>query len=109
MGERFVFSHYRSRICVMIEEKPVWLENCCLNPAQMKASDMVFFDGHTHQGIFYYYGNIENQEKLLAYRTKAPVVMAGTSVGAGVCIRVLADTAQDIEEKFTALKEYIIG
>lgn len=107
MGERFAFSHYRSRICVMVEEKPVWLEHCCLNPAQMEVSNMVFFDGHTHQGTFYYYGEKEKQERLLAYETTGEAVLAKTQPAAGICIRVLADTAQDIEEEFAGLKEVL--
>lgn len=104
MGEKFAFSHYRNRICVMVEERPVWLEHCYLQPETMDLTKMVFLDGYTHQGTLYYYGKEEKQQKLLSYETEAPVMLAKTSAVAGVCIRVLADTAQDIEEEFARLE-----
>lgn len=107
MGEQFAFLHYRNRVCVMVEDKPVWLDNCYLQPEKMDLTKMVFLDGYTHQGTFYYYGKKEKQEKLLAYETKGKVMLAKTSAAAGVCIRVLANTAQDIEEEFAQL-EYSI-
>lgn len=107
MGERFAFSRYRNRICVMEEERPVWLDHCYLNPQQMDVEKMVFFDGYTHQGTFYYYGEKEKQEKLLSYEPQGEVVLAKTQPAAGVCIRVLAHTAQDIEEEFQRLQERI--
>ena len=107
MGEQFAFSSYRNRICVMVEDKPVWLEHCYLCPEQMDVSKMVFLDGYTHQGTFYYYGKKENQEKLLEYKAKAPVLLAVTQASAGVCFRVLANTAQDIEEEFLSLQKEV--
>lgn len=107
MGERFAYSHYRNRVCVIADGKPVWLDHCYLEPKQMDLTKMVFLDGHTHQGTFYYYGSEEKQNRLLAYKAKGPVMMAGTAAAAGVCIRVLADTAQDIEEEFTRLEKEV--
>lgn len=109
MGEQFDFLQYRNRICVMVEEKPVWLEHCYLWPKKMNLTKMVFLDGHTHQGTFYYYGRKEKQEALLSYDTKAPILLASTAAAAGICIRVLADTAQDIEEEFARLEELLTG
>lgn len=107
MGETFAFSHYRNRICAMVEERPVWLEHCYLQPQQMDLTGMVFMDGYTHQGTLYYYGKEEKQKKLLSYETAAPVMLAKTSAAAGVCIRILANTAQDIEEEFARLEEEV--
>ena len=91
----------------MEEERPVWLDHCYLNPQQMDVEKMVFFDGYTHQGTFYYYGEKEKQEKLLSYEPQGEVVLAKTQPATGVCIRVLAHTAQDIEEEFQRLQEII--
>ena len=75
----------------------------------MDADSLFFYDGHTHQGTFYYYGPKENQEKILAWRETAieqiermesGIRLGVTQAQEGICVRVLADTAQDIEEIF---------
>ena len=106
MQERFAFRHYRNRVCVQIGGWPVWMDHCLIEPDRMNADSLFFYDGHTHQGAFYYYGPKEKQERILLWREDAaerlmPEVCLGvTEAGEGICIRVLADTAQDIEEIF---------
>lgn len=107
MGEQFAFSSYRNRICVTADGKPVWLDHCCLEPKRMDLSKMVFLDGHTHQGAFYYYGSEEKQKRLLDHKAKASVMLGVTAAAAGVCVRALADTAQDIEEEFLRLENEV--
>ena len=109
MQERFAFRHYRNRICVKFEGRPVWMDHCLLEPERMDADSLFFYDGHTHQGTFYYYGPKEKQEKILAWRETAieqiermesEIRLGVTQAQEGICVRVLADTAQDIEEIF---------
>ena len=106
MGERFYFKHYRNRVCVMEDESPVWLDNCLLEPVNMKMDNMIFFDGYTHQGTFYYYGSTEREEQLLQYAGEEnEKICCGVSAALkGVCIRFLAYTAQDIEEAFNDIE-----
>lgn len=116
MGERFQFSKYRSRVCVFVEGIPVWLDHCLLEPQNMDLEGMSFLDGYTHQGTFYYYGSPEKQEKLLTFfsetekdttwlSTGEQVLRCGCSPARkGVCVRMLAYTAQDIEEIFDKLE-----
>ena len=108
MGEKFAFSKYRNRICVFLDNKPIWLDNCFLDPDNMDLRKLVFFDGYTHQGTLFYYGFNEKEQELLEYETKSPVLFGKTSSTAGVCIRVLANTAQDIEEEFDRIEQMIL-
>lgn len=112
MGERFRFRKYSNRICVSAEDRPVWIDNCLLVPGRMETEGMLFFDGFTHQGTFYYYGTAEKEEILLNYfsgktemsqeeEKKRICLKYGVSKALkGVCIRILAYTAQDIEDFF---------
>ena len=101
MGEKFAFRHYRNRICVEAEGMPVWMDHCLLEP---------------HQGTFYYYGAKEKQEQIFAWQeqileketeeTKEAmqgIAFGVTEASAGICVRVLAYTAQDVEELFAEL------
>lgn len=109
MGEKFAFRSYRNRICVEMDGIPVWMDHCFLHPAHMELESMFFFDGFTHQGTFYYYGPEEKQRLFLEWyqekREKQESGMGRTAGGItearkGICLRVLARTAQDIEEIF---------
>ena len=105
MGERFLFSHFQNRICVKLDGKYVWMDHCRLEPEQMKLSELFFFDGYTHQGTFYYYGAQKKQEALLSHEPKLEGSQAYgvTQAREGICVRVLAHTAQDIEDIFNEL------
>ena len=116
MGEKFAFRHYRNRICVEAGGMPVWMDHCLLEPQTMDVEGMLFFDGYTHQGTFYYYGAKEKQEQIFAWQrrileneteeikeTKKGIAFGVTEALAGICVRVLAHTAQDIEELFAEL------
>lgn len=116
MGERFCFNHYRNRICVWEEGRPAWLDHCLLEPENMDLNGMLFFDGHTHQGTFYYHGSAEKEEKLLAFlwgeetdgslhcAQKQCIRYGVSNALSGVCVRALGHTAQDIEEFFDELE-----
>ncbi|MFV0527454.1 MAG: urease accessory protein UreD [Lachnospiraceae bacterium] len=100
MGERFAFRRYHSRVCVSIEDSPVWVDNCLLEPGRMELDSLFFFNGSTHQGTFYYYGPEDKMEMLSQFTTEAPVLYGISRAAQGVCVRVLAESAQDIEEVF---------
>ena len=107
MGETFAFASYRNRICVTEEGRPVWLDHCLLEPERMDVRGMVFLDGHTHQGTLYYHGPAAKEERLLDYQAAGPVLMAKTRPAVGVCFRLLADTAQNMEEEFVRMRELV--
>lgn len=111
MGEQFAFMHYRNRVEVRVDGKIAWFDHCLLEPECMDLTGMLFFDGYTHQGTFYYYGEGEKQEKLLDLlrkkqeemqenEKKQSLCFGVSNATKGICLRVLADTAQDIEELF---------
>lgn len=116
MGERFCFNHYRNRVCVWKEGRPVWLDHCLLEPETMDLTGMLFFDSYTHQGTLYYYGSSEREEKLLTFlsekesdserhSSQGKELRYGVSKALqGVCVRILGHTAQDIEEFFDELQ-----
>ena len=108
MGECFLFSHYRNRVWVTVEGKPVWMDHCLLEPENMSLENLVFFDGFTHQGTFYYYGPKEKQEQLFSYRPENKEIRYGVSGAVkGIGIRILAGCAQDIERIFEEIEENI--
>lgn len=108
MGETFQFTHFSNRVVVCIDNRPVWIDNCLLEPQNMNLENMLFCDGFTHQGVFYYYGNKEKEMLILQYCSpKEGNVVYGTSNAIkGVCVRALSNTAQNLEEFFEQLKLY---
>lgn len=98
MGEKFAFRHYRSRVCVSVDGQPVWLDQCLLEPEQMELTNMGFFDQFTHQGTLYYYGPMKKIKQILQYETDRQAVYGRSLAAKGVCMRILAQNAQDIEE-----------
>ena len=108
MGECFLFSHYRNRVWVTVEGKPVWMDHCLLEPENMSLENLVFFDGFTHQGTIDYYGPKEKQEQLFSYRPENKEIRYGVSGAVkGIGIRILAGCAQDIERIFEEIEEKI--
>ena len=108
MGEKFKFIKFQSRVGVYIEHTPVWIDHCLLEPQKMNMQSMTFFDEYSHQGVLYYYGSEEKQEQILAYSKEEPLLSYGVSrARTGVCMRILAHAAQDIEEVFEEIKEII--
>lgn len=127
MNERFKFLHYRNRIRVFLNNRLVWMDHCLLEPRHMDTNGMLFFDRYTHQGTFYYYGSNDKQCLILEwYKThmdvqnntehhhiessckNQPMRIGVSQACKGICIRVLANTAQDIEELFDELAATIV-
>lgn len=113
MGECLAFHSYRNRVCVEVEERPVWLDQCLLLPDSMDLKELLFFDEYTHQGTFYFYGKEEKQKQLLDWNTNwqkennGKILVGMTEALQGVCMRVLAHTAQEIEELFAEVAEVL--
>lgn len=107
MGEVFAFKRFQNKIKVMVNGRLVWLDHCLLEPEHMDVAGPVFFAGFTHQGTFYYYGPEEKQESLLrhcfAKNEDDPVKVGCSKLVAGVVLRILAHSAQDIERIFSEI------
>ena len=41
MGERFFYTHFSNRVTVCVEERPVWIDNCFLEPQSMDVESMI--------------------------------------------------------------------
>lgn len=107
MGERFEFIRYRNRVCVYVDNIPVWLDNCLLEPGTMSLTELAFFDGYTHQGTFYYYGSPEKEAALAAIEADETAMLGVSRASKGICIRILARTAQDIEDIFIKFEDIL--
>lgn len=112
MNERFAFRHFRNRVCVRRDGLPIWMDHCLLEPASMDVDGIYYFDGWTHQGVFYYYGSAERMERIRSWfteRSTAWDILPGiTDACEGLCIRILAHSAQDIEECFAEAEAQIV-
>lgn len=111
MGEKFAFTHYANNICVKVDDVMVFVDKCLFEPEKMNPSGMFFFDEFTHQGTLYYYGRTEKQELLLKWffermeELNKRNACGITKAREGICFRILAHTAQDIEEIFDEMIE----
>lgn len=108
MGEAFLYKHYRSRIEVQLEGRSVWLDQCVLEPKRNKLQNLVYFGKYTHQGLFYYFGDKQKQIALIKYEPDTDnIEYAVTEAYRGIVVRVLACSAQEIEEVFGEIVELI--
>lgn len=91
MNESFDFEGYSARTAVYVADKLVFLDNQRFVPKLAQLGGIGFFEGHTHIGTVYAYGlsDIELSED-------GRLEIAKTKAYAGICIRVLADSADDI-------------
>lgn len=107
MGERFAFRHYHNRICVRMGGKPIWIDNCLLEPKYMDMENMMFFDRYTHMGTLYYYHADKKfpfpNEEIFDREAFDDMTVGISKAVKGVCLRVLAHCAQDIEVLFGLL------
>ena len=113
MGESFAFRHYENRTRVWYDNELVWLDKCNLIPAEFDMTNMYYYRNYTHQGTCFYCGDEEKENMLLDIDIsdkKYPRVYAGiTRAKKGVCVRVLANQSQDIEELFSDIEAVITG
>ncbi len=110
MGEKFSFRHYRSRVRVYQEDKLIWLDQTLLEPDQVNLQSLYYYKDYTHQGTLFFRGSRSQEEKLLEkdYDVFDRVLVGVTQARAGICLRVLANQAQDIEELFDDVEETVL-
>lgn len=90
MDERFLFSSYRSRTAVYVEDRLVFLDNLRLCPSETDLSGIGFFEGYTHMGLIYVYGADTVLPRV------SGIEAAQTKALEGICIRAAADSADEI-------------
>lgn len=119
MGEAFQFEKYVNRTIVRVEDRPVWIDHCCLVPEGNAPDPLIYFHDFSHQGTFYYYGSMEKQDNFCLKlqedlkedgfsKKKEKTLWFGVSKAVqGVCVRILAHSAQDIEEMFESFEKIL--
>ena len=111
MGERFLFRHYENLLRVFYDGELIWHDRTLLKPAELAMENSYFYRDYTHQGSCFYCGNAEAEDRILAMdfsNSRYARVYAGvTRARRGVCVRVLATQAQDIEELFSEVQRIV--
>lgn len=111
MGERFLFRHYENLLRVFYDGELIWHDRTLLKPAELNMENSYFYREYTHQGSCFYCGSAEAEARILAMDLSGPRrsrIYAGvTQARRGVCVRVLATQAQDIEELFSEIQRLI--
>lgn len=111
MGERFLFRRYENLLRVWYEDQLIWHDRTLLKPAELAMENRYFYRDYTHQGSCFYCGSEAAEARILAMNFSDPRysrIYAGASQAArGVCVRVLAKQAQDIEELFSEIQRQI--
>ena len=108
MGECFLFRHYESLLRVFYDGALIWHDRTMLKPSELDMANCYFYRDYTHQGSLFYCGSTEAEEQIL--RTDfsdaryARIYAGVTRARRGVCVRVLASRAQDIEDLFAELQ-----
>lgn len=88
MNEYFAFGSFRSRTAVYIDGRLGFLDNIRLVPCEAELSGTGFFEGHTHSGMMY------------TYNAEAVDDLCSTNAHRGRVYRMLANSAQEISERF---------
>lgn len=97
MDERYAWNRYQSRTIVYVDDKPVFLDHQRLLQEQVDSGGIGFFEGHSHIGTIYIYGaeDVILPEDSQASKTKA---------SRGACIRMFADSAEEITNLLHQIK-----
>lgn len=110
MGETLAFRRYHSRVLVKSQGVPVFLDHCLMEPANMPLRKNCFLNGRTHQGSYYYYGSSDREDELLNWfrvtdfnTFNGRPLVSMTRAKKGICVRMLGDKAQDLEDILTVL------
>lgn len=91
MEERYAWNSYQSRTIIYVDSKPVFLDYQRLLQKEIDSGDIGFFEGYSHIGTIYIYGA---EDVILPEEAKA----SKTKALEGICIRMLADSAEEITE-----------
>ncbi|MGN0650430.1 MAG: urease accessory protein UreD [Oscillospiraceae bacterium] len=103
MGERFLFSLFRTRTSVFVDNRLVFLDNQRLSPEEAPLSGIGFFEGHTHAGMMYLYGFPD-----ITAADFGEAEIAVSRAREGFCVRAAADSADEIARCFDSIAEYEI-
>ncbi|MCC8042506.1 MAG: urease accessory protein UreD [Oscillospiraceae bacterium] len=96
MNERFAFKSYRTRTAVYSDERLCFLDNRRLVPSKCDLAGIGFFEGYSHCGMMYIFG--ENIGDKLPKSGGAEAAM--TKAKEGICIRAFGSAGEDIAELF---------
>ena len=121
MGEKFVFRRFENRVCINIEERPVYLELNRMIPAKQHLEDFFYFDGFTHQGTFYYYSpqipSIQTLKEMTDHiialylednKMHGTEILYGiTEARKGIVWKILSHQAQNIEDIFKEIRHML--
>lgn len=109
MGEQFQMQRYHSRLVVRVEGTPVFLDHCLLQPERVDYRSVGFFDGYSHMGMLYLYG--EDEVALLDAVRSLPFQgrKAASRARAGVVVRALARRGEQIEQLFQRIAGQCAG
>lgn len=91
MNEEFKFKYYRSRTAVYIDNVLSFLDNQRLVPEETELGGMGFFEDFSHIGMMYIYG--VNRFTLPESQN---VEAAITNANRGLCVRIFADSGDEI-------------
>lgn len=104
MGEKFAFRHYENRTRVRYDGHLVWIDGSLLDPDEFDMENLFYYGNYTHQGTCFYCGDEEIEKRLLEMdfddEKYCNIYVGITHAKKGVCVRVLANQSQDIEELF---------
>lgn len=108
MGEAFAFRKYQNQMRIYVDQVLVWNDHCKLEPQKMDYTNLIYFGKYSHQGNFYYYGPNDKMAELMEHARKMEIDFQDiywgiTEAKKGICVRALANSAQDLEELFAKL------
>ena len=98
MNERFMFGSYRTRTAVFVDDRMCFLDNQRLVPSETDLSGTGFFEGYSHCGMMFAY-NIDLSPQESCFK----VLSASSLAERGICVRALADSADEIAKYFSEI------
>lgn len=96
MDEYFKFKKYHSRTQINYNNKIIFLDNNLLQPNTMDVNDIGFYEGYTHQGLLYIFGEDIEYKSIMNSIWIKDIEIGITHSEKGLVIRTLAKSAQII-------------
>ena len=89
MGERHSFGRFSSKVCVRVDERPVFLDHTRLFTDEADFDKLGFYEGRACQGLLYLYG----YDDVALPTPQGDIEVAISKARAGFAVRMLSNSA----------------
>ncbi len=107
-GEKFKLKNFENFLRVNVNNLPVFIDNTMINPTLWNYDEIGLWQGYTHSGLLYIYGNDEilDEIRVLGEKMLSNCEFGVSLCKKGICVRVLGDNGDKIYNFFDKISKF---